>query len=629
MKFWALSPGLTALTALSVVVSDCGACRRGPPPILFPTFETSVESTIDASAEQDVVTADVPLVRTVAQPVPPPAMSITVDGLALPVPTGYNFAQYLALDLDADGDRDVIAAIAKANSPANLVAFRRNAADWSAIEVSGAQAPTPDCRPEGLVAYGNNAVSVWYNHCEPATPTPEAVTIASQVLGLTFDGTTFATKQRVTENGPKLSATELRPELQMYDRDQDGRIDAVLQLSVSNPALPNEAVTATVALLDRGTGFARDTTEPSASLARMVSSIRSLATNRRRANDALNRIELARRLYRVLCREAGAPRLQILGEMGMQCGNSFASLSEATGRAYLTTGELAAASAMLRADTAGDWGAVVSERFDTDLQRVTPSETGITARQGPLAGVPLDAMSIRQAALVFDPPAAPTHVRVLGPQSTRIELATLSAETPANGETADVLPHSPDGTQVVVGAFNTCTGVMLAKCAVSDAGCITAGLAGRTTPSSELQFVSDLPDISMMGRCARTPDLQTPLSRDPRLQWIGWSAEGLTVAWSGRVLRGVGSSRWFVPLAATASSSGWAQGASASSAGMVIAQPDAIFVRDSTGHFHAWRPPQLQGRYRQLGDLALSPDGRTLAARLSTTLWLVEKLTTP
>ncbi len=626
MKWLSLSPGLLAFVAS---VSDCSACRRGPPPILFPTFETSVQA-LDASEEPDVSTRDVQLRATQAENVPLPGTQLTVDGLAVTAPPGFHFVQYLAIDLDQDGDRDLLASTAKDRSPANVAAFRRNAADWSPIDVTGAQAASPNCRPDKLVAYSPSAFFVRYGACDCAAgeSCPGLIPVVSEALAITFDGTSFITKQRATEVGPRLGNASVQLEALVYDHDSDGRDDVTFSVSVggSDPAVAGE--TAMVALLDRGTGFARDVTEPSASIARMASSIRAAASTRRRAPDALRRITSARNLYRVLCREAGAPRVRISGELGLQCGNLFGSLSEATGRAYLSLGEFAAAAAMQRPDTAGDWGPVTSERFDADLQRATPSETGITARQGPLLGVATDTLSIRGSALRFDPPgpAVPTHIALSGPQTGRVELLTLGAEPPATGTLADLLPSNLEHTQTVVGAFNTCQGVMLARCPSTDNACIEAGTNGQLSPSATLHAVSPIVDLALMARCGRDDSVRVPLARDPRLQWVGWGSNTMFVSWSGRLLSAQGTASSFTPVT-EAVNTAWAPGSGASRSGIAIAGTDAIFVRDITGRVHAWRPPQLQGRYRQLTDLTLSDDGRTMAARLSTTLWVIERLT--
>jgi hypothetical protein len=103
-----------------------------------------------------------------------------------------------------------------------------------------------------------------------------------------------------------------------------------------------------VVLLDRGVGFARDTSEPAASIARLVAQARALGSTRRRAESALALIERAQRIRRALCVEAGAPRVRVGGEHRFDVGAY--GITARAGFSYETSATPAAYTSVLTFD---------------------------------------------------------------------------------------------------------------------------------------------------------------------------------------------------------------------------------------------------------------------------------------
>lgn len=630
----------SATVALSLVVAlgDCRSCKKEPPPILFPGGDSATDNTQDvlsteASAPLTVDDGGV-VARIAAQRVTGDGRTMVVNGVTVTAPEGARFQEFLTQDVDGDSDADLVATFTRANGNAGVLFFLRDEASFVSTQVTGADATAASCVPAGLAAFTAHTWAFRYDNCTVTTSdaggeiAPNSV--MTEHLALHVDANGASAKLRVSELGPSLPRTRLGIDLVYVDRDVDGRADIAVEISAARDGdAPDARAKATVLLLDRGTGFARDTSEPAASIARLLSQTRALAGSRRRTADAFAMIERVQRLRRALCIEAGAPRVRIGGETGVRCGSSFNAFSEAYARALLTAGEFPAAEATQWPDSAQEFGAVESESFDRELQRAAGSETGITARSGPFVGANLDDWLLRQSALAFDPPGAPTHVALRGALHNRVELATFAMGTPEEGSPTELALHNADRSRVAVGAWQTCDGVMVAFCAASDSSCASAPYGSSAPPpGAVLVRVGDLPSPEFGARCLRREASSEPLRRASELRAVGWGSEGLVLSYRGRLVRANGDGAPFVAVGSAALGSGFGPGSAVSPDGRIAALQgaDAVYVRDAAGRWKGWRPPQLSGRTRQLSDLTVSGDGRTIASRVGTQLWLIERI---
>lgn len=632
-----------ALVALGFAMGDCRTCRKDPPPILFPGADGGEAPSSDGGESSDAAAAPLTLedggviARTAARRVNGDGRTIIVNGVTVNAPEHSAFVEYLTQDVDSDGDEDLVATVTRSTGNAGVLFFLRDEAAFVVSTVNNADAPARTCVPAGLVAYSAKTWALRYERCSSAdgdagvgTDSQQPNTVMTEHVALAVDATAATARLRVSELGPSLPRTSVGIDLVYVDRDGDGRADISVELSARREADPLDARARTsVVLLDRGMGFARDTSEPAASIARLLSQTRALASTRRRAPDALAMIERVQRLRRWLCVEAGAPRVRIGGETGLRCASMFNGFSEVYARALLALGELPAAESTQWPDTAPEFGAVESERFDQDLQRAAGSETGITARSGPFVGANLDDWPLRASVLVFDPPASPTHVALRGNVHNRIELATFALATPEVGTSSELVLHNNDNTRVAVGAWQMCDGVFVGFCAASDVACANAPSTSSAPPQGAvLARLSDLPSSEFGARCLRREASSEPIRRAAELRAIGWGNEGLVVAWRGRLMRATGEGAPFVAVGSGAVGTGFAAGSAVSADGRIVALQgaDAVFVRDAAGHWKGWRPPTLSGRTRQLVDVTTSSDGRVIGARVGTQLWLIERI---
>jgi hypothetical protein len=628
--------------ALVVALGDCRMCKKDPPQILFPGAEGGVEAPVVDAGDSDAVAApagdDAGVVaRTAAQRAQGDGHTIVVNGVTVNAPERSAFVEYLAQDVDGDGDADLVATVTRSNGNAGVLFFTRDEASFVAATVSNADAPARACVPAGLVAFSPKTWSLRFEQCTGGVDAGIADqqsmatnSVVTEHVALSVDAAGAVAKMRVSEFGPSLPRTRLGVDLVYLDRDGDGRADITVDVGAARESdAPDARARASVVLLDRGMGFARDTSEPAASVARLLAQVRTLAATRRRAPEALAMIERVQRLRRALCVEAGAPRLRIGSETGLRCANMFNGFSEAFARALLTLGELPAAESTQWPDSAPEFGAVESERFDQELQRAAGSETGITARSGPFLGGNLDDWPLRSSALALDPAGAPTHVLLRGTIHNRVDLATFALGVQEDGAATELALRSPDGARMAIGVWQTCDGVVVGFCPVSDANCANAPYGSVAPPAGAvLARLSDLPSTEFGARCLRREASSEPIRRPSDVRALGWGNEGVVLAWRGRLMRASGEGAPFVAVGAAPLGGGFTVGSAVSADGRLAALQgaDAVYVRDASGRWKGWRPPTLSGRTRQLGDLTISGDGRVVAGRVGTQLWVIERV---
>jgi hypothetical protein len=580
----------------------------------------------------DAATRDAgPARRLASSAVPGDGSALTLDGVTARAPSGERFSRYLALDADGDGDRDaVVNRVRGEGMPAGVTYLRREPAGFVSVAIASSEPPDPRCAEVDLHSTSPRSVVVSYG-CAPAAgadagPLPPVV--REHVVVALHPAPSV--RLRVGELAPAHRGTVLDTAVDAVDRDGDGRDDVVVTLGARRAGEREEAAArASVVMLDRATGFARDTTEPEASLARLASAARALAT-RRRARDAIAAVERIVRLRRALCIESGAARVRIDGQVGVSCAGSagLRAAAEALARAYFALGEYPAAHALMRPDSASELGVVTSERLDAELRRAVPSVPGVVARQGPFIGQALDAaVFARASALALTPATLPTAVILRGPVTARVDLATLTSVPGEPGSLLDVLARSPDGALVLQGFYETCDGIAAAFCPASALECVTAPVRpGALPPGATTARITDLPSPDHAARCLQNDALIEPVLRTTDLRAIGFGREGLVVAYRGRLHRIAPDATHAVALGPGDPLGGpFPPGSAASESGehAVVASAEGLFVRDAAGRWRLWSAPQLVGRYRQLTDLTISNDGNTIAGMLGGQLWVL------
>ncbi len=568
--------------------------------------------------------------------------SLMVGGVAIPAPDGQRFAVWLPVDLDGDGSAgDVLATLLQADGSAlaAVAVYRRAGTGFNPVVLTGPEPADPRCTDTTLRLTSPRSAVVGYRCTSPgaadAGVQPHAPEYAQEQVVVAL-GPAPVVRYRVALL-PGLSGSSLALRVEAVDRDGDGRDDVVVSLGAGAPGSPPR-VEARVVLFDRAGGTARDVNEPAASLGAVVDGARRQVGRRRAgAVAAVAMLDDLTRLRRALCAEGGTARLRLGGALGVDCSGSqaaFTAGAEVLARAWLALGELPAAFAETRPQTAGVLGVASSERLLQDLGRAAVLERGVTARPGPFAAQPLDGViPARTGVLALEPVAAPVALSLHGPATGRIELVTLTFAPGPPGEVRDVLPRAPDGSLAVVGFAETCTGVGAVLCPPSVPGCDQPLALASTAlpPGSGFARFTSLPSAAMAARCVTAPGAVTVLPASAGARVLGWGRAGPVFGWRGEVFRvgavGTGAGREATALGvAEPAGGGFGPGAAVSPEGgtLALAAPEGIWLR-SRGQWHLWAPTALAGRTGQLTDVTVTEDGRTVAGLLGGQVWVLER----
>lgn len=150
------------------------------------------------------------------------------------------------------------------------------------------------------------------------------------------------------------------------DRDQDGRDDVELELTLTPPA--GAPATARFIWLDRTAGLSRDASEPQASFRRLAAA--AVANPKERDQ----RYATLLRLHSSACAASAVPRLFTQDGSGLDCGDlqkPLEQLTQAAVAAALSDGDVVAALAALQRYRWSQVGATPAGRFEqNELERI-------------------------------------------------------------------------------------------------------------------------------------------------------------------------------------------------------------------------------------------------------------------
>lgn len=618
---------------LVLVLGGGCICKKKAPPVHFQSAvddRPAVVATDGAVVGGDASTPS--FVAIEGEAVTGDGTTLAVDGATITAPVGERFGAWLKVDLDGDGaSADVLATRVSGDGQARaLGVYRRNGAAFEEVALAGATPGDARCAESGLrLTSPRSAVVTW--RCTAQTigggPLPSAST--EQVLvGL---GANPAVKYRVALGWGDLPDTNLALALEGSDRDGDGRDEVVVSVSAGRPGRP-PAATARVVFFERAGAFARDMSEPAASLAALVDGARrSLAQRRQGVLAALATLEDLQRLRRAFCTESGLARLKLGAETGVACnaGGTFTAAAELLARTYMNLGELPAAEAQLDPATASELGAVTSARVRADLQRLTVSERGVTARQGPTLSSALDEVPGAFGAVAFNAAVNPSALALRGPVAGAIDLASL-VYTPAEpAPVASLMATSPDGATRMLGFAETCAGVVAVWCATSTPGCGDAPVnaSTRALPDGARQVLLPvLPSLAFTQRCQQEPGAFHGLA-SPGLRVLGWSAPGLLVSLDGALHRVSAQGDIVAPVyLGDALGAPYPAGSAVDERGGVVVLPAAngAWLRTRTA-WKLWTTPETTGRGAQLTGLTVTSDTRAVAGLLGSQAWILER----
>jgi hypothetical protein len=299
---------LHALSCLSVLGALCGCdgCDKEP----------KVPFKLGSEAASDAELALVRELDAESQVFGSAVDKPRVDGAELPL----DFVRaLLAHDLDADGDRDVIALSHDTARRLRLsVSIRDGDAYQPESDVAGFVVPGDEScvlREAGLSALARDkaVLSIALNCGDPQRPLPPSLTLLS-----------LEAPPRLYERFELLgdadtAALTLRAEAS--DTDADGHTDFLLEVTARDPA--RAAATLKLAWLDRAGGLSRDMREPEASFAAWASAAQSqLAKTPEQAAATAEQLLF---FEQSLCRERAEAQLVVSGSSGISCGPSKAA----------------------------------------------------------------------------------------------------------------------------------------------------------------------------------------------------------------------------------------------------------------------------------------------------------------
>lgn len=373
--------------------------------------------------------------------------------------TDREIVQALVADFDGDGKKDALAIVRPAGdggppSTGELVHWKGGVPTPNVIATGPTMSVDPSCTPTMRLARigPRSAFAELGTACTKGTGTRGLWVVR---LGPTI-GTAFDAVVTDPAFAPKLGI-----EATAEDRDKDGIDDTVLAVTLEGEGKPK--ITAKLAFFDRRAGPSRDAEEPAGSLDAIAKQVTKQATKAKEAALVPPMVEQMRALYRALCLEGGAPRIEkIHGGSAPSCGTSKAleDAGVAQVRAYVTLGD--AIHAFDAADLASNAPA-------------TRTAARITEMHKALADVapPLDARTSRSLNVLVDAPRgqhpewgalsfeSPQKLLVRhGEKVSRVDLSTWEQEdTDIPAWPSRVV--SPDQKMRWLEAYHACEGVSL------------------------------------------------------------------------------------------------------------------------------------------------------------------------
>jgi hypothetical protein len=403
-------------------------------------------------------------------------------------------------------------------------------------------------------------------------------------------------RERITVLPPNdRSTAPIALELRVEDRDADGYDDVVANVRIGETDIP-------LAWLNRPGGFARDASQPEATLRELADSAwDSLDSDLPRAKKRALAVVDA---FVALCRESGAARIGLSGTHGLQCQQS-----PATARAVSVamTAAIRRGSFVRALELQRWWDGTATQPTPEERElvqaawRKAKASTTATLRTIGREGSPAS-LYFRDADTLVVDGRAPRAIQL----STGFESRLSEAE---------VMPpvRDPDGRFAVRSVRVTCVGFE------AEVGPIRGKQTHR---------------VPIERRSGNAP-CKTPIDRPASVfEWavLGWAPQGLVVA-SGDLLR-------VVPLNAFAKPAGSPidlgtgsplpapiRGARITADGSryVIPHPEGIVVRDwRGGGAGLWlRPVDWSAVPGELRSIAISPDGRSVAVQKGSEIRLV------
>ncbi len=558
------------------LMSGCSGRKQVP----FGLRDAGQDASQDANPESNELSAEVEEAAPellVGTTFAPDQVEVQVAESTLVLQVGYALA---ALQLDLDGSEPVDALVVSAD----LQEVRLQAAYPRGLEVSSRPIDSflvpADCLEPtaGIQKLSGSLVVVRVEHsCETGKRTNLwLVTIEAQPR----------VRERITVLPPnEQSSATIEIELAVEDRDADGYDDVVANLHIGETDIP-------LAWLNRPGGFARDVSQPEASLQVLADSawhaLRSdPASANRRALAVLD-------AFVAMCRESGVARVGLSGTEGLQCQHS-----PATARAV----SVAIASAIrqgsfVRALELHRWWQNPAIQPSPEEQDLVQAAWRKARAKSVATWQAIDSEG-PQASLFF---RDDDHLVIDGRAPREVQLSSGARTRLSEAELVPAI-RDPSGRFTVRGVRATCAGFE------AELGPIRSKQSHR---------------VSIDKRSGKTP-CRAPIDRPATVfEWavLGWAPQGLVAA-SGDLLRVVPLNELAKPagrpidLSTTSPLPAPIRGARVTPDGAryVIPHAEGVVVRDwRKGGLGLWlRPADWDAVPGELRSIAISPSGRKIA----------------
>ncbi|WP_236606824.1 hypothetical protein [Sandaracinus amylolyticus] len=502
---------LATFVIASLALVACDSCERGGPvPFGLDGGGAARPRTEGPGTSETPQRPDAPArAPMVARELPDGTTQVEVEGASIAI-EGESLRALGAIDLDRDGDRDVVLVTggSAAHGPRVLFVARDGAAFAAPSELASTPALATGCTIDraSLRGLSDDRLVAQADASCASSDTPRVL----HVIAIAAEA-----RPRVLERFVlRARAADESLALRVEDRDGDGHADLVADLALRAEGVDAPADVSLV-FLDRPAGLARDATEPEARIAALAQEARTAL--RRHPDRARAGALRALTLWDALCREPGRARLEIGGAAGVPCGRSagagraLAVLAQSAAR---TNDPLLALDALSRLDASSPISVRDGERDAARSALDGLSDAALTIHEGPALEAPRE-RGPRRSVLAF---LGEDRLLVRGGAPRVIALASGEEQRGAAAE-GSLAMVDPSAGRRLVAIERRCAGTVLVigpVDALADLGGARhdALIAPRRPPPG-----------------APCPDL-TPALRADEDGWraLGWAPQGVLLA---------------------------------------------------------------------------------------------------
>lgn len=586
-----------------ILLSACD-CGESSPRVPFKLAKTapSAEGTTNEGA---------PLAPSVDQfdkPVDHPK----VDDLATPFVATRTL---LALDLDADQDRDVIAVVNHTEESIALAAALRDGNSFGAAQMLQGFGLAQGCEPTALSLSAVSSTKGRF--AVDATCGPEKAAQPHAELLFAIDAKPYLLERlAVTPAEPEASSVALA--FSSVDSDGDAHDDVAIQVTLTPPQ--GTPISERIVLLDRGRSLAFDAAGFESVLVTRADQAKTRI--RKVPADAASEAYAVISLFEAVCRDGGRARLQVGSEQGLPCAPSKAlAKAYATWIATLAPKQqlVGALDAYLALSHLPLEGREIKQAL-TDATRALAglkARADITLSEGP-------AVSEAQSMLVRLPSARFITDELLYVRRDPAVVYHVEQGSEVAAPMADDRVLDPSGSLAVTAIERRCSGLFLQIERSSDRN--PPGIAARPVSTPALR----IDDAS----CTDTPQTRRKDSAGYRV--LGWAPQGVLAARGSEVvlvplsIEGAATGEPRVLDALTPRPAPLAQGrASSDAAHYAWLAPFGVVVFDNAGKAELWRPKGFDAIAAAASDVAISPSGKRVAVTSGGRVYLLGAAPSP